>query len=249
LRIQLARFIHRSDSFASRPTRIEDFARGPGLSLTAPAGGPLRDDCFHALLEELKEEVARESPDGMLMVLSGSTLTESDEDADGTILAEVRSCLSRGVPLVAVVEPYANLSPLMVSRCDALLTDRGEAKALLLRMVREDFRPSMALAKPPLMANPDSEAMRELGESAQAAEAEPGVIRVVVCSGCAGADVPRMGMGILILTEGDADLAAHLAENLAEEAWALRAWLAEGLFDAPPAYRNIRCPLYPIDRW
>jgi hypothetical protein len=54
-------------------------------------------------------------------------------------------------------------------------------------------------------------------------------------------------MGVLVLTDGDGELASHLAEDLAAEAWSLRERLA-----APEAltlaYQHIRRPLYPIDR-
>src|ERR1043165_1158687 len=103
----------------------------------------------------------------------------------------------------------------MASACDALigydtyphvdLHDRGyEAAGLLVRMLREEVRPVMALAKPPLMPHIVKQRtadgpMAEMMELAREYEHEPGVLRVSVSGGFAYADVPRMGMGIVVV--------------------------------------------------
>lgn len=216
--------------------------------------GPLTDDCFHTILDRLKAAVDAAGPvDGVLLQLHGAMVTEGDDDPDGMILAEVRSCLPPGVPLVATFDLHANLSPLMVSACDALLGyntyphvdlhDRGrEAAYLLVRMLREDFRPTMALSKPPLMPHivqqrTASGPMAEMMSLARAAEEEEGVLRVSVAAGFAYADVPRMGMGIVTVARGDGELAAEVSERLAEEAWARREAFTVELPDAATAVR------------
>lgn len=216
--------------------------------------GPLTDDCFRTILDRLKAEIEAAGPiDGMLLQLHGAMVTESEEDPDGTILAEVRSCLEPGVPLVATFDLHANLSPLMVSACDALigydtyphvdLHDCGrEAAGLIVRMVNGEVRPMMALSKPPLMPHIVRQRtadgpMAELIALAQKAEQQPGVLSVSVAAGFAYADVPRMGMGILAITDGDPELAAEVAESLAEEAWVRREQFTQTLPDAAEAIR------------
>jgi len=211
----------------------------PTYAAWAWPAGPLTSDCFRTILDRLKTAIEAAGPlDGVLLTLHGAMVTEEDDDPDGTILAEVRSCLPPGVPLVATFDLHANLSPLMVSSCDALigyqtyphvdLGDRGrEAAELLVRMLRdEEFRPHMALAKPPLMPHIVKQRtadgpMAELLALARQAETEEGVLRVSVAAGFAYADVPRMGMGIVVLAR-DGEQAADIAERLAEEAWARR---------------------------
>lgn len=212
--------------------------------------GPLTDACFETILTRLKEAVAAAGPvDGMLLQLHGAMVTESNEDPDGTLLAEVRACLPPGVPLVATFDLHANLSPLMVASCDLLLGyetyphvdlhDRGrEAGHLLVRMLREEFRPTMALAKPPLMPHIVTQRtaegpMAELLQLARKAERRerrvegpPQRLRVSVAAGFAYADVPRMGMGILAAAWGEncdpPALASAAVAFLAEEAWKRR---------------------------
>lgn len=217
--------------------------------------GPLTTDCFHTLLERLRTALAAAGElDGVLLTLHGAMVAEGDVDPDGTILAEARSCLPPGVPLVATFDLHSNLSPLMVSSCDALigystyphvdLHDTGqEAAALLVRMLRDGVRPVQALAKPPLMPHivrqrTSDGPMAELLALARAAERGVGVLRVSVAAGFAYADVPRMGMGVVAITDGDADLAAHVAHDLADAAWDRRHSFCCSLPGAPEAIRQ-----------
>ncbi|HTE18925.1 MAG TPA: M81 family metallopeptidase [Armatimonadota bacterium] len=215
------------------------------MAWTWPAG-PLTDDCFRTILDRLKASIEAAQPvDGVLLSIHGAMVADGDEDPDGTILAEVRSCLPPGVPLVVTFDLHGNVSPLMVRSCDALIgyntyphvdiQERGrEAAALMVRMLREGIRPTMALSKPPLMPHivrqrtadgPMAELMalaRQAEQERQPRDGQPGVLRVSVAAGFAYADVPRMGMGIVVLTDGDGALAAEVAEELSEAAWARR---------------------------
>jgi len=245
-------------------TEIGGFLRGadelgfeavPTYYAWAWPAGPLTDACFRTILDRLKTEIDAAGPvDGVLLQVHGAMVSQSDEDPDGTILAEVRSCLLPGVPLVATFDFHANLSPLMAASCDALigydtyphvdLNDRGrEAAGLLVRMLREEIRPQMALARPPLMPHIVRQRtaegpMAEMMALARAAEKDAGVLRVSVAGGFAYADVPRMGMGILAITDGDPDLAADVAEHLAGEAWDRRERFMAELPDAAAAVRT-----------
>lgn len=205
--------------------------------------GPLTEECFRTLLQRLTDEVrqATEQPggvDGMLLQVHGAMVAEHEPDPDGTIIAAVRTALPPGAPLVVTFDFHANLSPLMVSSCNALigydtyphvdLSDRGrEAAGLLVRAIRGEVHPVMALAKPPLMPHIVTQRtadgpMAELMALARDAERQPGVLRVSVAGGFAYADVPRMGMGIVVVADGDAELAAETAARLADEAWSRR---------------------------
>jgi microcystin degradation protein MlrC len=101
----------------------------------------------------------------------------------------------------------------------------------------------MALAKPPLMPHilcqrTADGPMAEMMALARAAEQEPGVLRVSVAGGFAYADVPRMGMGVLVVTDGDDALASEVASRLSEEAWARRERFTAQLPDAAEAVRQ-----------
>ncbi len=228
----------------------------PTVLAWAWPGGPLEDACFRAILDEVTTSLRAafdgpEPPDGVLFQLHGAMVTESDEDPDGTILTEVRAALPPGIPLVVTFDMHANLSPLMVSRCDALIGYNTyphvdlhavgrEAAQLLVRMLQEEIRPVMSLSKPPLMPHIVRQRtadgpMSEMMALAREAERTPGMLRVSVAAGFPYADVPRMGMGVLAISEGDPDVAADVAETLAAEAWARREAFMATLPDAATA--------------
>jgi microcystin degradation protein MlrC len=242
-------------------TEIGGFLRGaeelgfeavPTYYAWAWPAGPLTEECFREILDRLTAAVTAARPvDGVLLQVHGAMVVEGDDDPDGTILAEVRSCLPPGVALVATFDFHANLSPLMVSSCDALigydtyphvdLHDRGlEAARLIVRMLREGVRPVMALAKPPLMPHivrqrTSDGPMAELMALAREAEQRTGLLRVSVAGGFAYADVPRMGMGVVAIADGDAALASEVAQELAEAAWDRREAFTAELPDAREA--------------
>ena len=183
-------------------------------------GGPLTSECFRTLLDRLVAAIAEAPPvDGLLLTLHGAMVVENEDDPDGLILAESRSGLECRVPLFGTFDFHANLSPLMVAASDALigyntyphvdLFETGrEAAGLLVRHLRGDLAPVMSLAKPPLMPHIARQRtadgpMAELMALARAAEQRPGIARVSVAGGFAYADVPRMGMGVLTLADGD----------------------------------------------
>lgn len=220
----------------------------PAASPTPP-DGELSLGAFEQLADQVRAGIETVMPvDAVLLSLSGRMAVEGVEDADGLLLAEVRSSLQPGMRLAACFEPEADLSPLMVRACD-LLTGSAEAAVRILAAAhREEVHPVMAISKPPLwVTDPRRPALEELNELARHWENEPGVLHVGLGLGSGELDEPRMGMGILVVTDGDMELAAEVAEHMAEEAWDRR----ESLAAATPPERHlthIRRPLHPLDR-
>jgi microcystin degradation protein MlrC len=250
----------------------------PELELTVlllhrfPRSGPLRDSFFRELLDDLKMRLDVTGPvDALFVQLHGAMATDEDDEADAAILIELRSCLPPGAPLVATVVRRANLSPLLVSSCDLLIgpstgePDHAEpatarAARILKRMLCDELRPTMALARPPILpdaAEPDHNGPWDqiLAPLVDEALAVAGVLDVTLTAGSATTDQPRTGMGVLVVTDSDPELAADVAADLAEEIWHLREPLTvcrrnAELRDAYEwRYENVRRPLYPLDLW
>jgi microcystin degradation protein MlrC len=72
---------------------------------------------------------------------------------------------------------------------------------------------------------------------ARDAERRPAVLNVSPAAGFAYADVPRMGMGVVATTDNDPHLAAELASEFADAAWARRDRFTAELPDAEAAVR------------
>src|SRR5215213_963316 len=99
-----------------------------------------------------------------------------------------------------------------------------EGSSVLARLMRGEIHPTPALRKPPML--PTSQRMttermpmRALMERAYVYEEDPRVINVTIAGGFPLGDNPDAGLGIVVTTEDDPDLAAELANELATEVW------------------------------
>jgi microcystin degradation protein MlrC len=214
----------------------------PILAVWATPAGLVTAEAIEHLTRVLGDGLRRamaEGPlDGLLLALHGAMVTEIDDDGDGYILQTVREIVGPDLPLVATLDLHANISPRMVELADVLIgydtyphidmAERGEeASAVLARLIRGEIRPTPALRKPPML--PTSQRMttermpmRALVERAHVMEEDPRVVNVTIAGGFPLGDNPDAGLGIVVTTNDDPELAAELANELATEAWSLR---------------------------
>ncbi len=207
--------------------------------------GPIAQEVFATLVAEMLAGLAAAGPlDGILAAPHGATVAEACPDADGHWLARVREFLGPDRPLIATIDPHANVSPQMVAATDALVAyrtnphldqrDTGRRAArLMLGTLEGRIRPAQALAALSLainirVQNTSDSPLREWIENAERLAADPGLLDWSLILGFPYADVPEMGSGIVVVTDGNEDRARELAEKLAASLWDHR-----GSFDPP----------------
>lgn len=201
----------------------------PGGSVSAAAFATLRE----GLLGRLRAHVRRyPGVDGVALVLHGAMVVEGDDDAEGTLLREVRDLIGAGCPIVAVVDFHANLSAAMVEAADLLVPYRTyphvdtfacgeEALRRLLDLLDGRIRPRTAwralrlLSPLPSQATTGDGACAILDRDIRRLASQPGVLGVNVVPGFPYSDVPAAGASVLVTTDDDADLAERLADGLA----------------------------------
>jgi len=111
-------------------------------------------------------------------------------------------------------------------------------------LVKEGVRPVQAIEKPPLLYNilyhnTKREPMLPLVEEARRLEREnPKILAVSVPVGYQYADVPQMGPSVVVVTDGDVELAQKEAKRLAGLMWEHRHVMKLDLPDAPEAVRR-----------
>jgi microcystin degradation protein MlrC len=204
----------------------------------------------------LRQALAEGPLDGVLLALHGAMVTEIDDDGEGYLLQTVRDVVGPDVPVVATLDLHANISRRMVDLADVLIgydtyphvdmAERAEeAAAILAKLIRGEVRATSALRKPPML--PTSQRMttgrmpmRALIERALTLEEDPRVINVTIAGGFPPADVEDAGFGILVTTNDDPELADQLANDLATEAWSLRAGFLGGVSSFEHAAELIR---------
>lgn len=195
---------------------------------------------FETLVGELLDSIAAEGPfDGILAAPHGATVADGHDDADGWWLGRVRELVGPGVPLIASLDPHANLSPAMVAATDAIVAYRSNphldqretgvrAARLMIDTLAGKVRPVQAAAYPPMAINIRSqntseEPMRGLYAELAALADRSGILEHSVILGFPYADVAEMGSAVLVVADGDAALAESLAGRMGEVMWRDRA--------------------------
>ena len=170
--------------------------------------------------------------DGFLVSPHGANAGEGDDyrDLDGCWLARLRARVGPDRPIICVIDPHANLSQRMVDCCDATIAYRSnphldqknrglEAAALIARTLRGEIRPVQRASFPLMGINIERQGTTvwpclPLYELANAQLAHPGVLTNSIVQGFPYADVEEMGSSAIAVTNGDADMAQQLADEL-----------------------------------
>ncbi|WP_439623952.1 M81 family metallopeptidase [Gemmata sp.] len=220
--------------------RERRYGVAPLLVASACPGGPVTADCYRVLKSELLDRLTAAVPvGGVLLALHGSAAVEGLGDLEGDLLQSVRARVGPGVPVVATLDLHAHVTESMVRSADALvawetyphrdaLTTGRRGARLLLDTVEGKIRPAMALAKVPVLVSgvhghtegpgPFADVMR----FAKSLEGEGGVVSTSAFLVHPYLDLPDMGGGGLVVTDGDPDTAVALATEIARRYWERR---------------------------
>ena len=137
----------------------------PVFSARALPGGPIEAAAFESLWRRLSAALDEAGPlDGLLVAPHGAAVGTDESDVDGLWLSRLRERSGSSVPLIATVDPHANVSRRMVAATDAMVAyrtnphldqrQRGlEAALLMARTLRQEVRPVQAVALLPLAIN------------------------------------------------------------------------------------------------
>jgi len=212
----------------------------PSLLAFGGVGPRVADDVW-ALLRAGIVDVARAEAgriDGVYLSLHGAMATESEDDPEGAILAELRAILGPSVPIAATFDLHVHMTERMVRAADIVIAYRtiphmdyvetGErAMRALLDAVAGRTRPVCRTRKLRMTASAerhDTNAgpMVAVMARARALEAQPGIIAVSVTPTQPWMDVPELGWSVTVVADGDAEAAQAAADGLARMLWARR---------------------------
>jgi microcystin degradation protein MlrC len=207
----------------------------PGVDWRASPSGPVDDAVFEEFWEQLREcfQAALElGIDAVFLVLHGAMATRAFPDAEGELLRRMRSLAN--LPLVAVLDLHANVSPAMALHADALVAYRENphidakqtavrAADILARLLGEEARGVVRLAHSGiLLAPPDTgtsaDPMKSLLEIAASAQREIGCLEIGIAAGFAHADTPDTGLSFWVVEKQSDSRASLVLERLCEAA-------------------------------
>jgi microcystin degradation protein MlrC len=201
-----------------------------------PAGVTSRS-AYLTLRDRLRDELEAAQPvAAVLLTLHGAMAAEGVEDCETDLLRGVRERVGDEVAVGALLDCHCDLPDELLELADVLVafkeyphTDTVERAREVAELVvaRAEGRVRTAMASfdcRMVGAYPtDRQPMRDfVDQRLRATEQLPGVLSVSLAHGFPFSDVPRLGANMLVVTDGDRERAAQLAEQLGREFAALR---------------------------
>lgn len=203
----------------------------PLLYAEATPGGTITDDACQALFADMISEIDGVLPvDAFLVVPHGAGVSETIRDVDGHWLSLLREKAGPHVPIVGTLDLHANVSELMVASTDALVSykqnphidqrQRGrEAATLLVGLLKGKISLSQQLVQVPVVISieqqfTEQEPCKGLYGYALELSRQQGILSISILLGFPYADVEEMGTSIIVVADGDPELAHTVGKEL-----------------------------------
>lgn len=212
----------------------------PLASSLAIPSGPVSRACFDWLVDDLVARLAAAGPvDGVYLALHGSMeVVGLDEPPEGLLLRRVREIVGPDAGLAVSYDLHANLTADLVDPVDVLVAYRTNphmdllqtgwrAGSRLVDAIRGTTRPEHAWRKLPLVLGGGAtihfmKPMRAVFRWMRRLERDPRVISASLFMVHPFTSADNLGWAAHVCTDGDPVLAAELADQLADRAWAQR---------------------------
>jgi len=196
----------------------------PSFDLSTSPGSMVSDEVVETAMRHLDEDLPKALEaglDGIFLILHGAMVADSFDDVEGHLLARVAHHLQgRSVPVAAVLDLHANVSPAMAVHTNILVayrcnphTDAVEAGLrtvnLLVDSIRDGNKFCTHLLEAPVILPPTgtasaSEPMRGLLAIARCHECAE-LPAISVCPGFALADTPFTGLTFQLVAADSVD--------------------------------------------
>ena len=204
------------------------------------------DHFMNLILADLRESMP---VDGVYLALHGAMAVRNIPRPEAEIARRIRDVVGPDVPIVGTFDLHGNEDEEFLRWANmAFVTKRyphydaylqGEhAARMLIRMIKEDFTPTSATRSPGIITatvhqwTGQSPSM-DIMERARRWEVRENDAYVSVFYGFPWSDVPDVGATVMVTTNGDQALADHIADDMSEYMWRVRAAFASGEFPTP----------------
>jgi microcystin degradation protein MlrC len=201
----------------------------PSATISADTYATLRGNLLDAMR-------AAGEVDAICLTLHGAGVAAGVDDIEGDIIQHIRELFGPDMPIVVTLDLHGNMTSQMVEHADALLGvnlyphtdsyDRGvEAIELIPKLVSGEVKPVMHLTVLPMMipsTTTNLSPAKDVNELCWEMESRPGVLDCTFFHGFAPADIPKVGISVLAIADGDPDLAREVSEGIANHIWEIR---------------------------
>ncbi|ONG56103.1 microcystin LR degradation protein MlrC-like protein [Pseudoroseomonas deserti] len=221
---------------ARRRAARDGFTLVEGSCFATHPSGTTSRDAYETMRDEVLEQIRAALPlDGLLLGLHGAMVAYGYDDVEGDLIARARAIVGAGCVIGVELDPHCHLTVRRVQAADIIvlfkefphtdIVERAEELlTLLLRAIRREVQPVSALYDcRQLGAYPTTEPwMRGFIDRIKAMEGQDGLLSISICHSFPYADVPEIGVRVLVVADGDKAKAEAVATALGQELVAMR---------------------------
>jgi microcystin degradation protein MlrC len=245
--------------FGARP----DVELVPTYGAVMGAGGTVTQACLDRITTELLKAVAQDQAgvDGIYLDLHGAMAAEHEKDPEGYLLQQLRGMVGPDVAIVASFDMHGSITRRMLEHMDAATIlhtyphidwrDTGSRAATVLLQILDGARPVIATVYTPTMVRGD-ELKTATGvhgtfiRHCERLERRADVLAAGIMLGHPPTDCPEQGSRVIIVSDGNAELAAREALQLGTDFWAMRARMQCVLYSVEQAIEVARTANGPV---
>ena len=233
-----------------------------GGAYWAEPGGIVLRSTYEMLRDSLLNDVQQALPlDAVILGLHGSMVAEGYDDCEGDFLHKLRMLVGNDCLITATMDPHNHLTGAKLNNSDLLIcfkefphTDFVQSAERLIfltqAMLAKSVRPFHSVFDCRMIdIFPTShEPMKSfVVKMRQLEKTRKEVLAISLVHGFMAADVPEMGTKMLVVTDNAAREGDALAEELAEEIFAMRGGNMLAIMDMKEGVeRAIQCPEKPV---
>lgn len=212
----------------------------PTIAAKATPGGPVTRDAYEYYRDAIVDGAAANADelDGILLPLHGAMVPEGMDDGEGPLLSAVRDAVGPDLPIAVTLDLHGNVTDELIDHADVVVSyethphlDKGETgrrgARLLIETMRGNLDPRIHVERPPILTEgarhrTNDDPMAQVMERARQLEDRPGVAKVSVLPGFIRANVPSVGVSVVVVADGDRSVAREASREVAELIWAVR---------------------------
>ena len=206
---------------------------------TGTGSGWVTQEAYETFVGRMIAEIAATGPfDGVYLSLHGAMGVRGVARPEAELARRVRAVVGRGAFIVGTFDPHGNEDEEFLRHADMAFTAKyfphydsylqGERAArMLVRAIRGDYKPATVTQRVPIISPTvlqwtGASPWMDLVQRALTWEARAPDVYVNFFFGFPFADVPDVGMTFQVMTNGDANLARRIADDLSSAAWRQR---------------------------
>lgn len=201
----------------------------PTVSLNANPSGPVTASVYEFVKSHVLGAIRQHSPlTAILISFHGAMVAEGHHDAEGDLLEMIRELVGMEIPIISSLDLHANVTKKMARYADALVPfehyphiddyETGYAAAELMdETLNGTLKPTMAFRKIPYllpMFPTDEPEMKVLYAKTKELQNREGVRMVRFAHGFFQADIEELGMSVMVITNGNRELAEQVADEM-----------------------------------